>query len=385
MEPENPRDGNPLQPENPGDRTPPAAPSAGSPRDSHDLFWAIIGPNGVRAGWLVLLFYGLYRLFTFVLGGFVYVFVPALGDPNVSPSIALLSEFIVFTAMLAAGAIMLPVAHRRIADYNLRDLRGLRHFLSGLAIGFLAISILVGSMVLGGWLRFGAATLTTSGIFVYGAIWGLSFLLVACVEEGTFRCFGLWTLARGINFWWATAFVSGLCLYTYLFGSGDPARGMYAFAALGMVPCFLVHLRKIESSRFWQASWATSTAFGLVHTLNSGENWIGIFAAAFIGFAFCVSIWVTGSAWWAIGCHAAWDWAETYFYGTADSGFVAPGHLLTTSAAGNPLLSGGTDGPEGSLFIIPLVLLILAWLLVIYRRPQTKQLFSPAETERLAS
>ncbi len=71
---------------------------------------------------------------------------------------------------------------------------------------------------------------------------------------------------------------------------------------------------------FWQAAWVTSTVFGLYHTSNSGENWIGILAAAFIGFVFCVSVRVTGSAWWAIGCHAAWDWAETFFYGTADSG-----------------------------------------------------------------
>ena len=100
--------------------------------------------------------------------------------------------------------------------------------------------------------------------------------------------------------------------------------------------------------------------------------------------SFCVSIWLTGSAWWAIGCHAAWDWAETYFYGTADSGLVAPGHLLTTSPAGNPLWSGGTDGPEGSLLIIPIVLLILAWLVVIYRRPKQRECSAPAATEQLA-
>ena len=122
------------------------------------------------------------------------------------------------------------------------------------------------------------------------------------------------------------------------------------------------------------------------HTGNNGEHWVGIFAAAFIGFVFCVSVWVTGSAWWAIGCHAAWDWAETYFYGTADSGFVAPGHLFTSSPAGNPLWSGGTVGPEGSLLIIPVVLLILAWLLIFYRRPKpVERAVTTPVPERLAS
>ena len=101
----------------------------------------------------------------------------------------------------------------------------------------------------------------------------------------------------------------------------------------------LLHLKGVPSAGFWNAAWLTSTFFGAGHTGNNGENWIGIFAAAFIGFVFCVSIWVTGSAWWAIGCHAAWELGETYFYGTADSGFVAPGHLLSTSPAGTPLWS----------------------------------------------
>jgi len=132
----------------------------------------------------------------------------------------------------------------------------------------------------------------------------------------------------------------------------------------------MLHIRKTPRSGFWQAAWVTSTLFGYIHTGNNGEDPIGIFAAALIGFAFCVSVWVTGSAWWAIGCHAAWDWAETYFYGAADSGNVASGHFLTTTTntASNILWSGGTDGPEGSLLVLPVILLLLVALLVIYGR-----------------
>jgi membrane protease YdiL (CAAX protease family) len=131
-------------------------------------------------------------------------------------------------------------------------------------------------------------------------------------------------------------------------------------------------------ARFWQAAWVTSTLFGFSHTFNGGENWIGIFAAALVGFVFCVSVYVTGSAWWAIGCHAAWDWAETYFYGTADSGFVAPGHLLSATPAGNAFWSGGTDGPEGSILVIAVLLLLLAALLAIYGRKKRAVLLTDA-------
>ena len=79
---------------------------------------------------------------------------------------------------------------------------------------------------------------------------------------------------------------------------------------------------------------------------------------------------ITGSAWWAIGCHAAWDWAETYFYGTADSGLTAQSNLLASRAAGNVLWSGGVVGPEGSLLALPVVPILLLGMLFFYRSRQ---------------
>ncbi|HEY1254481.1 MAG TPA: CPBP family intramembrane glutamic endopeptidase, partial [Terracidiphilus sp.] len=143
---------------------------------------------------------------------------------------------------------------------------------------------------------------------------------------------------------------------------------VYIAASLGVFPCLILHIKKTPRSGFWQAAWVTSTFFGFVHTSNGGENWIGIFAAAFIGFVFCASIYATGSAWWAIGCHAAWDWSETYFYGTADSGYVASGHYLSATSAGNAFWSGGTDGPEGSVLVLAVILLLLAAVLLIHGR-----------------
>jgi membrane protease YdiL (CAAX protease family) len=194
------------------------------------------------------------------------------------------------------------------------------------------------------------------------------FLLTGLFEEGAFRGYLQYTLTRGINFWWALAGVGAICVELALTAKGQGLWGVYGIALLGLAPCLILHVKKTEGAPFWQAAWATSTLFGFIHTGNNGENWIGIFAAAAIGFIFCVSIRLTGSAWWAIGCHAAWDWAETYFYGTADSGLAASGHYLTTTPSGNVLWSGGADGPEGSLLILPVLLLLLAALLVLYGR-----------------
>ena len=232
----------------------------------------------------------------------------------------------------------------------------------------MGLSVLVGALALGGWLHFGPVALSGAHIYSFAALWGGCFILVGFFEEGTFRCYLQFTLTRGINFWWALGIEAALCLDLVLLGKGNGGWGVYAVALLGVVPCLLLELRKAEGAGFWQAAWVTSTVFGFIHTGNSGENWIGIFAAAAIGFVFCVSIWVTGSAWWAIGCHAGWDWAETYFYGTANSGLPAQGHYLTTNPAGNVLWSGGADGPEGSLLVLGAILLLLVALLLIYGR-----------------
>jgi hypothetical protein len=229
----------------------------------------------------------------------------------------------------------------------------------------------VGALAWGHWLSFGPVALSGAEIFKLGAHWAAAFLLVGCVEEGMFRAYLQFTLTRGINFWWALGAEAVLCLDLVVFAKGNGVWGVYVIALAGLAPCLWLHLKRTEGSGFWQAAWVTSTFFGFIHTGNNGENWIGIFAAAAIGFVFCVSVRLTGSAWWAIGCHASWDWAETYFYGTADSGMVAQGHYLSTTPVGNVLWSGGTDGPEGSLLVLGVILLMLAALLAIYghRRP----------------
>ncbi len=336
------------------------------------LRWAFIGSQGLRAGWSVAIFAILLGLLGSAIGFlFVSLHLINLGKKeDFTASMVFSEEAIPFLALLGAAALVALIERRRgsLLAYNLTGPRRLPHFLGGLAAGFAALSALVGALAWGGWLHFGPIALSGAQIFTFGALWGCAFLLVGCVEEGTFRCYLQFTLTRGVNFWWALGINILLCLSLFLRVKGNGAWGVYAFALLGLVPCLMLHIRKTPRSGFWQAAWVTSTLFGYIHTGNNGENWVGIFAAGFIGFVFCVSVRVTGSAWWAIGCHSAWDWAETYFYGTADSGMQAQGHLLSTSPAGNALWSGGTDGPEGSLLVLGAILLLLAALIAIYGR-----------------
>jgi membrane protease YdiL (CAAX protease family) len=333
--------------------------------------WVFLGSQGLRAGWSVTIFFLLAFLFMVPLSFLANLLSNrVLHSPKggFTPLAAIVQESGALLAILAAGGLVAFIERRRLLDYNLTGPRRTRRFVEGLFAGFLALSVLVGEMVAGGWLHFGPVALSGTQIVTYAALWGVCFALVGLFEEGAFRCYLQFTLTRGINFWWALAVETGICIDLALRDKGNGVWGVYAVALLGLLPCLLLELRKAEGSGFWQAAWVTSTVFGFIHTGNNGENWIGIFAAAAIGFVFCVSIWVTGSAWWAIGCHAGWDWAETYFYGTADSGLQAQGHYLTTNPAGNVLWSGGADGPEGSLLVLGVIVLLLLALLAIYGR-----------------
>jgi membrane protease YdiL (CAAX protease family) len=345
--------------------------------EPESLSWVFSGSQGLRAGWSVLLFVLLFSIFS-AAAGFVVFHLHLVGKKeDFTATGAFFGELVAVLAMAGAAALVARIEGRGILDFYLTGPRRFLHFLSGLAAGFTALSALIGALLWGGWLHFGPIALSGSAVFRFGGLWAAAFLLAGFFEEGCFRCYLQFTLTRGINFWWALGIVGALCLDLLLGSKGSGLRGVYAAALLGLAPCLILHIRKTPRSGFWQASWVTSTAFGFIHTTNNGENWIGIFAAAFIGFVFCVSIWVTDSAWWAIGCHAAWDWAETFFYGAIDSGNVATGHYLTTSPVGNTLWSGGADGPEGSLLVLGITLLLLVALILIYGRRESAALATP--------
>ncbi len=123
---------------------------------------------------------------------------------------------------------------------------------------------------------------------------------------------------------------------------------------------------------FWWGALLFSFLFGFAHNSNPGETPVGLFSAGAIGLVFCLSLWYTGSLWWAVGFHAAWDWGESYFYGTSDSGLIVRGHLFGEHPTGKLLWSGGATGPEGSLLVVPfLIIIVLAMWLWWGRRVQS--------------
>jgi uncharacterized protein len=292
------------------------APVAEQPLE-HGPRWAFFGKDGLRAGWSALLFIvivvGLGRILTVVVRAFTHGHHPNPNAP-VSPVKALIAEAVSMLLVLAASWIMARIERRRLAVYGYAGRARLMRFLSGCVWGFVALSALVAVLWETHLLAFDAGSLHGLAVWKYGAAWLLVFIFTGIFEESLLRGYLQYTLTRGIGFWWGALLMSIL--------------------------------------------------FGAIHGSNKGESPVGLFAAGAVGLVFCISLWYTGSLWWAIGFHASWDWAQTFFYGTPDSGMIARGHLLSEHPTGPLLWSGGPTGPEGSLYILPLLLImaLAMWL-----------------------
>jgi hypothetical protein len=80
-----------------------------------------------------------------------------------------------------------------------------------------------------------------------------------------------------------------------------------------------------------------------------------------IGLIFAFSLRRTGNLWFAVGLHASFDFGETFLFSVPNSGVVFDGHLSNASLHGPKWLTGGSVGPEGSVFSF-LTMAILALL-----------------------
>jgi CAAX protease family protein len=221
-------------------------------------------------------------------------------------------------------------------------------------------------------------------------------LLMSRIEGRAFGCYGLPGTPFGKLFWVGTLW--GMVSLTLLLLALRGAHAFYfgAFAlhgvralkfALFWAVFFLIvafyeefftrgyaQFTLTETVGFWPAAILLSLGFGALHLENPGENWVGILGAMVIGFFFCLTLRRTGNLWFAVGFHASWDWGESYFYSVPDSGGMAPGHLLHSSLQGPRWLTGGSVGPEGSVFLF--LLLVLLWVVFDRVYPAAKY---PAE------
>jgi len=293
----------------------------------HPLTKVFFGPDGLRPIWRVLIYLAMVRILYVLLSA-------ALNFVEESDAqflwIALASEFTLLVAAILPALVMARLEKRSPDEYGLpvHDAFG-NLFWHGVLWGIVALSVLMLALHGGHVFTLGKLALHGLRIIKFAAFWGVFFLIVAFAEEFLLRGYSLFTLSRAIG--------------------------------------------------FWPAAVLLSIAFGAIHQLNPGEAWSGLVAASCIGLFFCLTLRRTGSLWFAVGFHAAWDWGESYLYSVPDSGGVSPGHLFKSSLHGPNWLTGGSVGPEGSVLIF--VLLLVLW--VVFNRAYSEVKYNPAPPAKI--
>ena len=104
------------------------------------------------------------------------------------------------------------------------------------------------------------------------------------------------------------------------------------------------------------------------HFGNPGENALGLIQVFAFGLFCSVNVLRTRSIWWAAAFHGAWNWTQESFYGTIGSGYWFDAHLYQFRPRGKELISGGTAGPEGSIFVFVILAALLSYEIVMLRR-----------------
>ncbi len=300
------------------------------------------GAEGLRAGWSLLLFLLLLALISFAGTSLAHLltgnkYMPVRGVPSHPLTVWFYTHGAPLVGAILAAAAMSRVERRPLERYGLGSLRGRTgQALYGFLSGLITFSLLIGVLYSQQLLVFDAKLLTGSAALKWGLIWLATFLCVGFSEEYLTRGYAQFTLSRGL------AGIAGAL------GLSDATRKRVGFRCAALFFSYL---------------------FGFGHKGNAGESPVGLWSAGLIGLVFAFSLWRSGSIWWAIAWHGAWDWAESFLYGTADSGGAILHPLFRTHPRGALLLSGGPTGPEGSVFVLGIIALT-ALLIAFTLKPQ---------------
>jgi membrane protease YdiL (CAAX protease family) len=181
--------------------------------------------------------------------------------------------------------------------------------------------------------NFGAPWLRLFGI---GALFGIGMQTVVLALEDAFG-FAHPGLARSPGAAFASiASVTPILLLSAI-AEEMPIRG-YLFQNLS------------EAWGSWPALVATSLVFAALHLFNPGApTQLGMMLAgvAAAGALFCLSVIFTGSLWFALGCHVAWNLFEGPLFGFPVSGLsFGSASIVAQTVTGPAWFTGGPFGPE---------------------------------------
>jgi hypothetical protein len=244
--------------------------------------------------WLVLVFYLTAAGFGLPLQATVDHFPPE------NPALGLVGILLAGAAALGCYLLAVGLGERRWAS-ELAARPALPGLIAGALLGLLMMAVLMGTMV-----ATGLYDITFAGA---APAWtGLGLALQAAVTEE------LWMRALLFRLLWR---------------------------AFGPVPAFAI----------------VALVFAALHLASPGDNLLAGGTVAAAGLMFCALYALTGRLWVPIGLHFAWNFAQGYLFGVAVSGTDLGGSIAVSTARPGAAawLTGGTFGPEASVFALVLI------------------------------
>jgi membrane protease YdiL (CAAX protease family) len=265
-----------------------------------------VGPDGLRHGWRFLIFAAAIVLAS------QFLEEPALGffagklhsDRALSATNVIVGDLFGLLIVLILTSLAARFERRRIDSYGLPVNEAFGGFFwNGALLGFLTIIFVGLGMLFTRGMRMHGLALHGAQMITAPALWLIAMLLVGLAEEYVFRGYALQSLWRGAG--------------------------------------------------FWPAALITTALFAAAHLSKPHENAIDIAMIFVLGMLPCLSVRVTGSLWWAVGWHAAFDFGQFFIIGTPNGGQVPVGRLFDATFPGPAWITGGELGTEASYFMIP--------------------------------
>jgi hypothetical protein len=171
--------------------------------------------------------------------------------------------------------------------------------------------------------------------------------------------------------------------------------GLYNLALVGATPAWTglglalqaavteeLWMRALLLRLLWRAcgpapAFAVSAlVFGALHLANPEATALAGATIVVAGLMFSVLYALTGRLWVPIGVHLAWNLAQGYVFGAAVSGSDLGGSIAVSAARPDApaWLTGGTFGPEASVFALFLIGSVTGGALALGRGPATQPL-----------
>jgi membrane protease YdiL (CAAX protease family) len=280
-----------------------------------------VGPEGLRAGWRFLLFALGIELTEFFVRGPLLLFLSRrfeLSLDELSAPALFLEELVGLVVVLLVTGIAALLERRRVDYYGLPVSRAFGwSFWKGMLAGLAVVAFVAGAMVVTGGMMVQGLALHGTSLLWFGLLWLGANVLVGLNEEYLFRGYALRALWRGAG--------------------------------------------------FWPAALVTTAVFAGLHLSKPNENAMDIGMIFILGLALCLSVRRTGSLWWAVGWHAAFDFGQFFLIGTRNGGQMPVSHLFEVTFPGSAWLNGGELGTEASVFMVPAAIatfIYVGWFLV---------------------